>query len=91
MENKNNKTRRSFLRNATKGALVAAIAPTAFAKAENETHFSTNPGILGANDRIRVAVLGVNGRGKTHIEVIMELAEKSNVNWWHSVIPIWWC
>jgi predicted dehydrogenase len=27
---------------------------------------------FGANDRIRVAVLGVNGRGQTHIETIMQ-------------------
>jgi predicted dehydrogenase len=29
-------------------------------------------GAFGANDRIRVAVLGVNGRGKSHIESLMK-------------------
>ena len=36
-------------------------------------------GAKGANDRIRVAVLGINGRGKSHIEEIMGLSEKANV------------
>ncbi|MCB0666922.1 MAG: Gfo/Idh/MocA family oxidoreductase, partial [Saprospiraceae bacterium] len=32
-----------------------------------------------ANDRIRVAVLGIHGRGKSHIKEIMGLSEKANV------------
>lgn len=36
-------------------------------------------GAKGANDRIRVAVLGVNGRGKNHISEIMGLSKKANV------------
>lgn len=45
--------RRKFLR--TSAAAAPAIA------------FSTKSRILGANNRVRVAVLGVNGRGKSHI------------------------
>lgn len=37
------------------------------------------PEVKGANDRIRVAVLGINGRGKNHIEEIMGLSGKANV------------
>ena len=61
MENKNN-SRRSFLRSAAKGAVVAVVTPTTFAMGEpaNTIHSS----IIGANDRIRVAILGLNGRGK---------------------------
>ncbi len=47
--------RRTFV----KSAAAAAAAPaTAFAAAGS---------VLGANDRIRVAVLGVNGRGQSHM------------------------
>ena len=76
MENKNN-SRRSFLRSAAKGAVVAVVTPTTFAMGEpaNTIHSS----IIGANDRIRVAILGLNGRGKTHVEEIMNLSAKSNV------------
>jgi hypothetical protein len=49
MENKNN-SRRSFLRSAAKGAVVAVVTPTAFAMGEpaNTIHSS----IIGANTRI---------------------------------------
>ena len=80
MENNNQNSRRSFLRNAAKGAVVAAVTPTAFAMAEPVANpASIHANILGANDRIRVAVLGLNGRGKTHVEGIMALATKTNV------------
>ncbi|HNY15743.1 MAG TPA: Gfo/Idh/MocA family oxidoreductase, partial [Bacteroidales bacterium] len=32
-------------------------------------------GVFGANDKVRVAVLGVNGRGTTHIEGYMNLPD----------------
>ena len=79
MENKNQKSRRSFLRSAANTAVLAAVAPAALAaeQTNKEKIISTNG--MGANDRIRVAVLGVNGRGKNHIEEIMELSKKTNV------------
>jgi len=79
MENKNQKSRRSFLRSAANTAVLAAVAPAALAAEHinKEQIIKTNG--MGANDRIRVAVLGVNGRGKNHIEEIMELAKKTNV------------
>lgn len=59
MEEKNHESRRSFIK---KSASVTAIL--------------TIPTIIpahafGANDRINAAVLGVNGRGKNHIEGLM--------------------
>lgn len=77
MENEKN-SRRSFLRTAATGALVAAVAPSAV-HAEVKKPVIIPASVKGANDRIRVAVLGINGRGKTHIEEVMGLAEKSNV------------
>src|SRR6187402_3077026 len=79
MENKQNKSRRDFLSSAAKGAVVAAVAPTTFAMSEPVGSANISSGILGANDRIRIAILGQNGRGKNHLSTVMELAEKSNV------------
>jgi predicted dehydrogenase len=52
--------RREFLKRAAGGGLVAAT----FAIGK------TKPfgGVLGANDRIRVALVGLNGRGKEHLK-----------------------
>ena len=59
MKEKNQETRRSFIK---KSAAASALL--------------TLPSIIpahafGANDRINAAVLGVNGRGKSHIEGLM--------------------
>ena len=47
--------RRSFLKRAAAGSFVAATFTIAGTKASGR--------VLGANDRVRVAVVGVNGRG----------------------------
>lgn len=76
---KPNNSRRSFIKSATGQAMMAAVAPAAFAMGEtSNTPFISN-NVMGANEKIRIAVLGVNGRGKSHIEEVMELAQKSNV------------
>jgi len=54
-------SRRSFLKN-TGTAAAAAIAAPMFVPSS----------AFGANDRVRAAVLGVHGRGKSHIEGFME-------------------
>ncbi|GAA4405021.1 Gfo/Idh/MocA family oxidoreductase [Nibrella viscosa] len=67
-------SRREFLKKAT-GGYLAAITVPAMATAGNAPLIGSSnvmPTIIpsrvfGANDRIRVAVLGVNGRGKDHI------------------------
>jgi predicted dehydrogenase len=79
MENNETNSRRSFLRNAASGAVLAAVSPSAFAGETIPKPEIIPAGAKGANDRIRVAVLGINGRGKTHIEEIMGLSEKANV------------
>ncbi len=56
-----NCTRRSFLKNVSAAAAVTA-APMFISK-----------NVFGANDRINVAILGVNGRGNDHIDGFMEL------------------
>jgi predicted dehydrogenase len=79
MENEGKNSRRNFLRTAATGAVLAAVTPAALAKDPVKKPTIIAPTVKGANDRIRVAVLGVYGRGKTHIEEIMKLSEKCNV------------
>ena len=79
MENKQESSRRSFIRKATTGALAATIAPAALKGEPINAPTILPAGAKGANDRIRVAVLGVYGRGKTLIEEIMGLSNKANV------------
>ncbi len=78
MKEQTNPSRRTFLKQASGGALLAVVTPGIM----NESIAAPiiiPAGAKGANDRIRVAVLGVNGRGKSHISSIMDLASKSNV------------
>ncbi len=79
MENNSTNSRRSFLRTAASGAVLAAVTPSVFAGESIPKPEIIPESAKGANDRIRVAVLGINGRGKTHIEEIMGLSEKANV------------
>lgn len=52
--------RRSFLKKSIGVGSVALVAPTYI-----------NSKVFGANDRINAAVLGVNGRGMTHVQSLM--------------------
>ena len=75
--NTKSQTRRNFIATATTGAVASVLAPMAFAGEQTEQPIE-KPTVIpksafGANDRIRVAVLGVHGRGKSHITAIMGL------------------
>ncbi|MFT7035000.1 MAG: putative dehydrogenase [Cyclobacteriaceae bacterium] len=52
--------RREFIKKTVAAGSVAVVAPTIIPSK-----------VFGANDRINAAVLGVNGRGKSHIESLM--------------------
>ena len=67
-------TRRNFLATAVTGALASAAAPLAFAgeKAAISEPMILQRGAIGANDRIRIAILGVNSRGKDHMASLMK-------------------
>jgi len=67
---KNNQSRRKFIATAVSGTVAAVMAPSALAAEKNVTVIPKEA--FGANDRIRVAVLGVNGRGNNHIEDVMK-------------------
>ena len=67
--------RRDFLKRTGGLGAGAAIAGTAFPKTKNKT----NPGrILGANDRINVAVIGCGGRGSSDAHSFAKFAEANN-------------
>ena len=53
-------TRRDFLKRAAAGGFAAAAFTIAGTKASGK--------VLGANDAIRIAVAGINGRGQAHIQ-----------------------
>ena len=53
-------TRRSFLKKTAAASSASFVAPTILSSK-----------VFGANDRINAAVLGVNGRGKNHINSLM--------------------
>ena len=55
-------SRRDFLKTTSVGVAGTALASTAFSYSR----------ILGANDRVRVAICGVRGRGNDHIALAIE-------------------
>lgn len=73
------KTRRTFIKTTAVAAGIAAATPAVLtAQSKKKPAVLPNPA-KGANDRLRIAVLGVNGRGQNHIAEIMDLAAKNNV------------
>lgn len=78
MKGRKSLDRRSFIRSAAGTAMASAVG-TASVQAAAAAPLILPEGVMGANDRIRVAVLGVNGRGKSHIEEVMDLAATAKV------------
>ncbi len=56
--------RRAFLKTASTGALALASSPMIF---------GANAQVKGANDRVRVAVIGIHGMGQNHIKEYQRL------------------
>lgn len=72
------KSRRTFLKTSMSGAVASAFAMEALGNTLSPSKI-TEPTIIpnnafGTYDRIRVAVLGVNGRGESHISDVMRQA-----------------
>src|SRR5476649_2428957 len=63
--------RRSFLKRAAAGSFVAATFTIAGTKASGR--------VLGANDRVRVAVVGLNNRGNDHIGAYCGMKDKVEI------------
>ena len=72
-------SRRNFLKKASIGVVAATVAPSVIGSEIITAPEILDESVKGANDRIRIAVLGVNGRGQTHIEEIMKIAKEYNV------------
>jgi len=70
---KNNTSRRDFIAATMTGTLAAVATPLVSAGEKIINMPTVVPSeSFGANDRIRVAVLGVNQRGKSHIQELMK-------------------
>ena len=77
---KTNQSRRKFIATAVSGAVASVVAPVALAEEKNVVKPLIIPKeAFGANDRIRLAILGLNGRGNEHVNTIMRLANSENV------------
>ena len=73
-------SRRQFLVATLSGAAATLAAPTALGTVSELTKPEVIPAkVFGANDRVRIAVFGVNGRGVSHIETLMKIPEVSLV------------
>jgi len=73
-------SRRQFLAATLSGAAATIVAPTGLGAIGEISKPEVVPAkAFGANDRVRVAVLGVNGRGVSHIETLMKIPEVSLV------------
>jgi predicted dehydrogenase len=77
--NSKENSRRNFVKTVATGTLAAAVVPSVLAQDPKKKKTAPAPAVKGPNDRLRIAVLGVNGRGKSHIEEIMKLSETANV------------
>lgn len=72
-------SRRDFLKKASLGVVAATITPNAVGGEVISAPEILPGSAKGANDRIRIAVLGVNGRGQSHIDEIMKISKEYNV------------
>jgi len=73
-------SRRQFLALSLSGAATGFLAPATLGAADDFKTVEIVPSrAFGANDRVRVAVLGVNGRGQSHIDTIMKIPDATIV------------
>ncbi|WP_418569155.1 Gfo/Idh/MocA family protein [Parabacteroides johnsonii] len=72
-------SRRDFLKKATFGVVTATVMPAVVEAEVISAPEILSESVKGANDRIRIAVLGVNGRGQTHVDEIMKISKEYNV------------
>src|SRR5262245_54942259 len=68
-------TRREFLRNA---AAAAAVTTAATQVARSSVYSLAPARVLGANDRILLAHVGIGEQGRTHLRLLNERAQENN-------------
>ena len=68
------KSRRKFIATAVSGAVASVVSPTLLANEQGGIEAPTvvPKEVFGANDRIRIAVLGVNSRGRDLLDSVMK-------------------
>ena len=66
-------SRRRFVQSAT---LASASMVLAVIQASGK--------VIGANDRLRIAVVGLNRRGKSHIGLLFDAEKKAHIGNWAS-------
>jgi predicted dehydrogenase len=78
-QNNTTSSRRTFLNRASTAAAVLGVAGNALAKAEK----TIKPGVparsarvVGANDRIRVGMIGMGGMGTVHLQAFMKQTDE---------------
>jgi predicted dehydrogenase len=72
-------SRRDFIMSA--GVTSAGLAATALVGGGADVHASTRPSakIIGANDRINYAIVGVGGMGSGHLKILKDFEGKENL------------
>lgn len=79
MEDGSNITRRDFLKTTGAATITAAAGSALLGTAEAKAGPAVSARVLGANDRIQVAVIGVKGMGGGHLKHILEEMPGENV------------
>ncbi|HWC77459.1 MAG TPA: Gfo/Idh/MocA family oxidoreductase [Blastocatellia bacterium] len=76
----NDLSRRDFIK--TTGVTTAALAAAALIDDTKPAHASVprSGKIIGANDRINYAIVGVGGMGSGHLRILKDFEEKENVS-----------
>ena len=66
-------SRRRFVQSATLASASKVLAGT-----------QVSGEVIGANDRLRIAVVGLNRRGKSHIGLLFDAEKKVHISNWAS-------
>jgi len=79
MEKQGLHSRRRFLKKSVAGTMMTAVSPMIIAEETIKKPVVIPASAKGANDRLRIAIIGVHGRGGSQIQQIMEVSNQSNV------------
>ena len=79
MEEQRLHSRRRFLKKSVAGTMMTAVSPMVIAEEAINKPVVIPASAKSANDRLRIAIIGVHGRGGSQIQQIMEVSTQSNV------------
>jgi predicted dehydrogenase len=80
LQSENELSRRDFIK--TTGVTTAALAAAALVDGANSAHASVprSGRVIGANDRINYAIVGVGGMGSGHLKILKDFEQKENIS-----------